>query len=84
MGLCKDGTTSESNIINLIESLIDIEDVDESINMKTNSFYPLSDSDIIDAGVKIDAISQEIIGAKPDIGAIEYQGNIWKHGIDGW
>ena len=80
----KDGTTSESNIINLIESLIDIEDVDESIDMKTNSFYPLSDSDIIDAGVKIDAISQDIKGANPDIGAIEYQGNIWKPGIDGW
>jgi len=69
----KTNYTNESNINNIIYTLIDIA-----------TFMPKEGSVLIDAGIIIDSITQEIIGSTPDIGAYEYGGNVWKAGIEGW
>ena len=64
-----DVTNIDNTIYNLIDSL---------------TLIPLEGSPLIDAGISIESIPQEIIGSSPDIGAYEYGGEIWKAGIEGW
>ena len=45
---------------------------------------PKEESVLIDAGIIIDSITQQVSGSSPDIGAYEYGGNVWKAGIEGW
>ncbi len=63
----------ELSIDNTIYTLID------SITL-----MPLEGSPLIDAGISIESIPQEIIGSSPDIGAFEYGGEIWVAGIEDW
>ena len=63
----------ELSIDNLIYTLID------SITL-----MPLEGSPLIDAGVSIESIPQEIVGSAPDIGAYEYGAEKWEAGIEGW
>ena len=69
----KTNYNDELNIDNTIYTLID------SITL-----MPLEGSPLIDAGISVESIPQEIIGSSPDIGAYEYGGEIWKAGIEGW
>jgi len=64
---------NESNINNTIYDLID------SITL-----MPLEGSPLIDAGISIESIPQEIVGSAPDIGAYEYGAEKWEAGIEGW
>ena len=64
---------NESNINNTIYNLID------SITL-----MPLEGSPLIDAGISIESIPQEIVGSAPDIGAYEYGAEKWEAGIEGW
>ena len=63
----------ELSIDNTIYTLID-----------SLTLMPLEGSPLIDAGISIESIPQEIIGSSPDIGAFEYGGEIWKAGIEDW
>ena len=63
----------ELSIDNLIYTLID------SITL-----MPLEGSPLIDAGISIESIPQEIVGSAPDIGAYEYGAEKWEAGIEGW
>ena len=45
---------------------------------------PLEGSPLIDAGISIESIPQEIVGSAPDIGAYEYGAEKWEAGIEGW
>ena len=63
----------EFNIDNTIYKLID------SITL-----IPLEGSPLIDGGVEISSLPQEIVGSSPDIGAYEYGGIHWSAGIEGW
>ena len=63
----------ELSIDNTIYTLID------SITL-----IPLEGSPLIDAGVSIESIPQEIVGSAPDIGAYEYGAEKWEAGIEGW
>ena len=48
------------------------------------TLIPLEGSPLIDAGVSIESIPQEIVGSAPDIGAYEYGAEKWEAGIEGW
>ena len=63
----------ELSIDNTIYTLID------SITL-----MPLEGSPLIDAGISIESIPQEIVGSAPDIGAYEYGAEKWEAGIEGW
>ena len=63
----------EGSIDNLIYTLID------SITL-----MPLEGSPLIDAGISIESIPQEIVGSAPDIGAYEYGAEKWEAGIENW
>ena len=63
----------ELSIDNLIYTLID------SITL-----MPLEGSPLIDAGISIESIPQEIVGSAPDIGAYEYGAEKWEAGIEDW
>ena len=69
----KTNYTDKDNINSIIYSLVD-----------TITFMPKQGSILIDNGISIDSISQDIIGSKPDIGAYEFGGTQWKAGIVGW
>ena len=45
---------------------------------------PLEGSPLIDAGISIESIPQEIVGSAPDIGAYEYGAEKWEAGIEDW
>tara|TARA_Y100001935_G_scaffold132123_1_gene109341 strand:- start:2064 stop:4460 length:2397 start_codon:yes stop_codon:yes gene_type:complete len=63
----------ELSIDNTIYTLID-----------SLTLIPLEGSPLIDAGVSIESIPQEIVGSAPDIGAYEYGAEKWEAGIEGW
>ena len=67
------GYHNESNIENTIYSLID-----------SLTLIPLEGSPLIDAGIEIESLSQEIVGSAPDIGAYEFGAEKWEAGIEGW
>jgi len=69
----KTNYTDKDNINSIIYSLVD-----------TITFMPKQGSILIDNGISIDSITQDIIGSKPDIGAYEFGGTQWKAGIVGW
>ena len=50
--------------------------------MDTNTYLPLSNSSIVDAGVPISAINHLISGTAPDIGALELGILPWEAGVD--
>ncbi len=64
---------NESNIDNTIYKLID-----------SVTLMPLEGSPLIDAGISIESIPQEIVGSAPDIGAYEFGEEKWEPGIEGW
>ena len=45
---------------------------------------PLEGSALIDGGIEISALTQEIVGSSPDIGAYEFGGELWEAGYNGW
>ena len=69
----KTNYTDKDNINSIIYSLVD-----------TITFMPKQGSILVDNGISIDSISQDVIGSKPDIGAYEFGGTQWKAGIVGW
>lgn len=69
----KTNYTDKDNINSIIYSLVD-----------TITFMPKQGSILIDNGISIDSITQDVIGSKPDIGAYEFGGTQWKAGIVGW
>ena len=64
-----DELSIDNTIYNLIDSI---------------TLMPLEGSPLIDAGVPIESIPQEIVGSAPDIGAYEYGAEKWEAGIKGW
>ena len=48
--------------------------------MDTNTYLPLSNSSVVDAGVPISAINHQAVGAAPDIGALELGIMPWQAG----
>ena len=64
-----DELSIDNTIYNLIDSI---------------TLMPLEGSPLIDAGVSIESIPQEIVGSAPDIGAYEYGAEKWEAGIKGW
>ena len=64
-----DELSIDNTIYNLIDSI---------------TLMPLEGSPLIDAGVSIESIPQEIVGSAPDIGAYEYGAEKWEAGIEGW
>ena len=69
----KTNYTDSDNINSIIYNLID-----------TTTFMPKLGSPLIDSGIEIEGLTQEIIGSLPDIGAYEYGGDQWVPGIEGW
>ena len=69
----KTGYNDEYSIDNTIYKLID------SITL-----MPLEGSALIDGGIEISALTQEIVGSSPDIGAYEFGGELWEAGYNGW
>ena len=69
----KTNYTDSDNINSIIYNLID-----------TTTFMPKLGSPLIDSGIEIEALTQEVIGSLPDIGAYEYGGDQWVPGIEGW
>ncbi len=65
---------------------IDVTNIDNTIYTLIDSItlMPLEDSPLIDAGISVESIPQEIIGSAPDIGAYEYGAEKWEAGIEGW
>ena len=54
---------------------------DQLTDPENFDFFPQTGSDLINAGVFIDGITEGIIDGTPDIGAYEYGGENWVPGV---